>query len=389
MRKLVLILFAICVFAGCDEESDSPEDVRITSGSTKQVFFADNTAGESGITFTTTGAWGARIASGTKADAPVWLSVDPANGDKAGTYTINITLEQNLTGEDRKAEIQIICSKTTVTITVEQKGKTQNGEKPKLKLVSRLISSGSHPSEADNNFTDNIDFTYDAQDRFTSVVFSGGSQSEPRKVAYSYEDDKVVGKSTDGEVVMTGFFDKEGYISTAYVLGSYIDAETGSMGGKAGVPENFMTQYQAVYENGRIVMVASKAEYGGRIHADVCRYVWQDGNLVSGEMLQDGVEERIVLGTITCEYGTLREKRKPNMNLMTLCYLDRLSTDIFGVFGLCGKSPVHLLSKATITQGGKQIVNNFSYEFTPEGYISKITTIDNQGGKYTLEVIYE
>ena len=58
------------------------------------------------------------------------------SGD-AGSHTINIKLDLNYTGEDRIAKINIIAGESTITITVEQKGTTNNGKTP-IKVVSSM-----------------------------------------------------------------------------------------------------------------------------------------------------------------------------------------------------------------------------------------------------------
>ena len=58
-----------------------------------------------------------------------WLSLNMYSGD-AGEYTLTMTLQPNLTGQDRVAEIIITCADTVIRIRVEQKGTKADGEKP-------------------------------------------------------------------------------------------------------------------------------------------------------------------------------------------------------------------------------------------------------------------
>lgn len=132
MKRILLMMLAICTLASCSKDNgdDMPKNIEVTGGNTTQEVFADNTQGKEGVKFTTTGAWTSSIVATTKADTPDWVSIDPASGDKAGNYTINITLTPNYTGDNRKAEIKISCGGTTITITVEQKGLTESGNQP-------------------------------------------------------------------------------------------------------------------------------------------------------------------------------------------------------------------------------------------------------------------
>ena len=95
---------------------------------TEQVVYANDKSGKNeGIKFTAQGPWKAEVKEvSTKADAAVaptvdWLALSQYSGDKAGDYTITLTLKQNFTGKTRKAEICIICGDTVITITIEQK----------------------------------------------------------------------------------------------------------------------------------------------------------------------------------------------------------------------------------------------------------------------------
>ena len=136
----VLFMFVFC-FTACDESNESGKD--ITVGNQQQLTqntFADDTAGNSGVSFTTTGAWSSVITETTidapqksaplraTSASPSWISITPDSGKEAGDYTITITLSENTTGTDRSATITIICGESTITITVSQKGTTEDGE---------------------------------------------------------------------------------------------------------------------------------------------------------------------------------------------------------------------------------------------------------------------
>lgn len=135
MRKLFLFFVAASFFAACeDDNGDVPKDtIEVTSGSTTQTIYADQTsAGEGqGITFTTSGPWTSEvreITDGRSRSQLDWVMLSQTSGDAAGEYTLTITLGVNQTGKDRKAEIRIICGESVITIIVEQKGTTEAGK---------------------------------------------------------------------------------------------------------------------------------------------------------------------------------------------------------------------------------------------------------------------
>ena len=119
------------VFTSCDKDDDE-KSIKVESGKIEQTVYADNTTGESAVTFVTTGAWTSSItestAKATKAGTAMWISIDPDHGNEAGPYTIYITCEPNTTGEDRKAIITITCNGTSITFSFEQMATMENGE---------------------------------------------------------------------------------------------------------------------------------------------------------------------------------------------------------------------------------------------------------------------
>lgn len=138
MKKVLFALLTTFALVACQKGGDNDPPKSITVANQQQLtqtVYADNNAGKSGVTFTTAGAWSSSISEGTtakssRAAAPNWISIDPASGDKAGNYTINITLGTNLTGEKRSATITIMCAGEKIAITVTQEATTADGKLP-------------------------------------------------------------------------------------------------------------------------------------------------------------------------------------------------------------------------------------------------------------------
>jgi hypothetical protein len=168
--SLSLLLMTTAFFTACDEKEDNPAPIVVanTSALTQNVF-ADQTEGQSGVTFTTTGAWTFTITETTTkspaatvetvrapslqraaANSPTWISISPDHGDKAGDYTIAITLQPNTTGADRAAIITVSCNGTEIAITVTQKSTTESGEEPEV--FNRTIT-GQIKNVGDYNIT--------------------------------------------------------------------------------------------------------------------------------------------------------------------------------------------------------------------------------------------
>lgn len=138
LNFLLSFLLAIVLFTGCSKE-DSPGVTAIKISDQKQLtqtVYADDNTGKSGVTFTTEGAWTSEITESTKVKSvravSDWVSITPSSGEKAGDYTVRISLSTNFTGEKRSADIRIECNGQIITIAVTQEATTENGEKPEL-----------------------------------------------------------------------------------------------------------------------------------------------------------------------------------------------------------------------------------------------------------------
>ena len=116
------------MFISCEKDKvKSNENIKVTDGPTNQIVYADETEGEGNVTFTVTGMWISEITEGENATTAIWVSIDPAHGDIAGSYTINLTLEPNYSGEKRTATITITCDGESITITITQDAKKADG----------------------------------------------------------------------------------------------------------------------------------------------------------------------------------------------------------------------------------------------------------------------
>lgn len=176
------------------------------STQTEQVVYAnDKGVKDEGIKFTTQGPWKAEVeevttrAEETAAKTVDWLTLSQYSGDKAGDYTITLTLKQNFTGKSRKAEIRIICGDTMITITVEQKAEKEDGVKlRRVKSVNFTETYGSGYAEHEGNSGDKAVYTYsyDEQGRVAKVVEQWDASDTEREVDTYQFDYYIVGEIT-------------------------------------------------------------------------------------------------------------------------------------------------------------------------------------------------
>lgn len=194
------------VFAACSDEEENKEVIFKDGAQTTQTIYADETkAKNEGIEFTTTGPWTAEVTeTATRAanGGIEWLKLNQYSGDKAGAYTLILTLKENFTGADRKAAIKILCNGTVTTISVEQKGKKEDGTIPEAKsgkLISKVVFTKEY-SEYTNENEDNsneMTFTYDEQNRLIKIS-SGGAVC-----SYTYSDKTIIEKDGEKEYTYT------------------------------------------------------------------------------------------------------------------------------------------------------------------------------------------
>ena len=175
------------LMAGCSDE-DTPKNVVLTGGTqTSQTVYADETQGAGGgISFTAATDWTAtvteitatRAAGGSTVD---WLKLSAYSGGP-GEYTLTLMLKENNTGADRKAKIEIVCGGDVITITVEQKGTTEDGETPVkpvgpqgYKYYVTRIDEECVESDGDR-FKNIYHFEYDGQGRIAQVITDDGGE---------------------------------------------------------------------------------------------------------------------------------------------------------------------------------------------------------------------
>lgn len=189
----VLFFAAAAVFSACsDDGGESEGDVRLASGTPKNyTVYADDTSctPSEGISFTTTGPWRASVEE-TRAEmsgsgSVSWVNISPDHGDAAGDYTISIQLDVNATGRDRRATVTIECGSTKITIVVEQRGKTEDGEVPDApgpsasKFVSRIDETISYWEGCEDRFnTETYVFKYDDRNRVVELTVTLGKDDE-------------------------------------------------------------------------------------------------------------------------------------------------------------------------------------------------------------------
>lgn len=345
-------------FIACSDDNGGEEgkDIQLAPGTSKDyTIFADETSGtpSEGISFTTTGPWRATVAE-TRADVSggsSWVTVSPDHGDAAGDYTITITLGVNTTGKDRRATVMIECGGTKITITVEQKGTTEEGEipddsdepaVPARQLISEMkFYSKKNPDKSYSN----IKLTYDDQNRITKWQEESMDEGyrDTRTITFEYGEGVVHISSAassddpDDPNTYTAYLNKNGFVTRTE--GPGLDATT----------------YEYDSEN-RLVRMVQATEWQ--------EYVWKDGNLTEIKYGNDDGETDVTRYTY---YGELENRE--NFDI----FYDRISWDeelaIAGLTGIPCRNLLH--EERGESQWAYKDDFDMTYEVDENGYITK------------------
>jgi len=159
MKKLLIVAGLILAFTACKKENDLTiaNEQELT-----QTAFADEETTK-GFTFTAKSDWTATVKGVTtsKGSGVSWLTllhkgVETYSGS-AGTFTMEISLTPNSTGQTRTATIEIVSGKDKITITVAQSG-TPVGD---VYLLSEIINP---------KYGSSRKFEYDNQNRIAKIT---------------------------------------------------------------------------------------------------------------------------------------------------------------------------------------------------------------------------
>lgn len=252
----------------CSDDNNAIDNISISKDQQNQTVYANET--EKTIRFTATEAWQTQVdyitAKSMAASADNWVTLDPPRGE-AGEVAIKVTLGLNTTGSDRRAEVKITCGKTTVSVVIEQKGKTAEGEVPApLKKVNTVeIREITNSEEGSSERKDLYTFKYDERGRLVqqSLLENNGMETV---LQLSYE--------VAGEVRITEQRESEQWIVTLNEQGHATQLEVkGSYGG-------YNDQvYTFGYDADGHLMKESWKDHSSEV--EYIEYSWENGNFAA------------------------------------------------------------------------------------------------------------
>ncbi len=312
-----------------------------------QVLFADEVKGKETFAFTSTKPWTTAIDT-----ANSWVTIDNTSGE-AGSSKINITLEENMSGTDREAKIDIKADDSVLTITVSQKATTEAGvvHKPLITSVVAESFDDKGVAEADKSY---IYFKYDTQNRLIQVrieftMLNGDNKPEVFRATrdFTYSESKIIEKANFNSDLSGNIFtlNDKGYIIS-------VDREN-----------PISLQYNAEG------YLSKQLELDNTIS-----FSWKDGNLVTLENPKASYSQLTEITYSGYENNT-------NLDLNTLLSSSELESGanehfLIGVHkGVMGKSSKNLVSiSAGKYKDDSDYITRFEYEVNEHKLPVKITT---------------
>lgn len=191
MKKLVYLVIALCVafVSSCTESEDSGN---ISISGSKSIF-SSREGGDFKVSFTAIDAWYASVTRVTKSDTLDWISISPDSG-MAGECTVDVSVSPNNDSESRKAGIVISCAGETVTVTVTQKGSSDDeGNVVPYYCPKRIQIKKDHGDGT--SYTEDMLLKYTGNKlAYTETIFRGDENELEyvKKVSIDYGDDNTV-----------------------------------------------------------------------------------------------------------------------------------------------------------------------------------------------------
>lgn len=382
--QLIIALLSVFFIASCSKDEG---EIKMKTSRDITVYADDNSVAEA-IRFDASNSWKASVNYQTAEGGSDWVTLSAYSGG-VGECSISLTLKPNTTGKDRKATITIDTGDEVVTITVEQKSTSKDGDvpidpseniDPTTCRIVKIIKHNWYKSgySTDDDGEETYEFSYDSSNRLVKIV-----QTEVDQVDYIYG--YTGPKETETRVTTCDITYAAGTVS--YEITTTID----------GVEQKVKPSGSIVLENGR-AMSGTYIDYdekdGGSFKKYVSTYTLaydKDGHLVKSSLIEDGeqADDEVITWTSgnptqvvwgytgstqlidKATYGNV--KNCANLDLNWLVALDSEGWDfaagdpykVFAMLGYVGTRSANLAS--SLTDGAEAIngnsrIYNFTYE---------------------------
>lgn len=339
----------------CSDDDNNTRQIEVADESElEQTLSGDQQT--STLSFVAASDWTSTVSETTPTtkSADSWLKLDPDHGG-AGSYTINIILEPNETGETRSAVITISCGGTQITVSVTQEatsGSVTPSDRYFVERVNILNEEVYSTGETHKN-EDIYFFEYDEKGRVTLVRTEDPEADGTNEITYGDGTVTIYTTGEDGYEETSVFtLNEDGYVKSF----SRKESSGESVEGTIVYDENGY-----VKSGTRIVRSDSENEY-----TDTAE--WEDGNLVKACMGSSVGEPDKT--TAVMKYNNPDYVNTPTINLdlnYLICsteWLDCLMMDglYLQPFGYMGKRSALYMTEERDMYSGDYYTYTYDYD---------------------------
>ena len=347
--------FVLLFVTACSDDDNNTRQIEVADESElEQTLSGDQQT--STLSFVAASDWTSTVSETTPTtkSADSWLKLDPDHGG-AGSYTINIILEPNETGETRSAVITISCGGTQITVSVTQEatsGSVTPSDRYFVERVNILNEEVYSTGETHKN-EDIYFFEYDEKGRVTLVRTEDPEADGTNEITYGDGTVTIYTTGEDGYEETSVFtLNEDGYVKSF----SRKESSGESVEGTIVYDENGY-----VKSGTRIVRSGSENEY-----TDTAE--WEDGNLVKACMGSSVGEPDKT--TAVMKYNNPDYVNTPTINLdlnYLICsteWLDCLMMDglYLQPFGYMGKRSALYMTEERDMYSGDYYTYTYDYD---------------------------
>lgn len=385
MRKILSVMMIGMIAAGfmaCDDdEKEQSGSIVISNDQLNQTAWADDQ--DKTIQFVAAESWYSKVdfSSHSKADSigdsTPWLTLDPENGG-AGNVTVKVNMAKNLTGKDRSATIRILCGSSVSTISVQQKGTTEDGNVPDAETSDSTALMVREIVQYDEGVPYSIVFNYDGQKRvsdYSCYVVTDSSKQLEYKTTLTYSGNQItrtIESFCDGYESGTWIYTIEnGRVVSGRDQSENFDGDIwryDSLGNMSLYVEQFSIAQQEVDSVGNVW------EGEETIDSTLTYYFWNDG-VIETMLYQAEPMTSADPVTTNFEYYETGELLPPATTIQLPFIIDEISANEMTIYGLTGNGLQKFVKSVTVSgdpTGENNGTTNYRYVTDSKGNVTQI-----------------
>lgn len=327
-----------------------------------QQIFAESNICE--VQFTSKQGWNLNY---TDEQTQKWITISPSHSEFGGSFTLSIGVDENQTGGDRTAKLQLISGSANETITINQSSRNKDGSEPLP-----------YEKDAYTDIVEKVELEYVTNGEIGPWSREWRFQTDPANwqvytiELYSIDSN---GEKIDEVIVLLDYMILIHDVFGVLQPDNRWEVVRQQRRELVVNTNNFIIQQQLIEFNFQdenrpesiplhiIHRYANSRRVAEQVDNNSYKYQWRDGNMI--EKLDVTTSNAIQFG-----YGVQRNNRT-NIDLNSL-----LNGDMYAAMGLFGKRSEKLLESITDYKGG---ITNFEYSFDQNGRVKTITKSDGSG----------